>query len=168
MVDLAGGLGILLPSLTHVHPQLTGLAALGCTLLRSSRSASTSGVTRLPKRRSTGSCWPSLRMCCGAGGSARDLQNRYRSSILRKLAVRVDWTARSFVPLDDLVILSDQRSQSKPTPCRPHFPASLPCHSLWPCCSRLQFRLLGRELAGMVRPGLATGEGAEIVSMASA
>ena len=34
VVDLAGGVGILLPSLTHFVPQLTVLAALGCTLLQ--------------------------------------------------------------------------------------------------------------------------------------
>ena len=34
VVDLAGGLGILLPLLTRIHPQLTVLAALGCTLLQ--------------------------------------------------------------------------------------------------------------------------------------
>ncbi|XAH21716.1 DoxX family protein [Xylophilus sp. GW821-FHT01B05] len=34
LVDLAGGLGILLPSLTRVLPRLTVLAALGCTVLQ--------------------------------------------------------------------------------------------------------------------------------------
>jgi hypothetical protein len=34
VVDLAGGLGILLPSLTHIQPRLTLLAALGCALLQ--------------------------------------------------------------------------------------------------------------------------------------
>jgi len=34
VVDLAGGLGILLPLLTHIHPGLTLPAALGCTLLQ--------------------------------------------------------------------------------------------------------------------------------------
>jgi hypothetical protein len=34
VVDIAGGLGILLPLLTHIHPELTLLAALGCTLLQ--------------------------------------------------------------------------------------------------------------------------------------
>lgn len=34
LVDLAGGLGILLPALTRVLPKLTVLAALGCTVLQ--------------------------------------------------------------------------------------------------------------------------------------
>lgn len=34
LVDLAGGIGILLPSLTRILPQLTVLAALGCTILQ--------------------------------------------------------------------------------------------------------------------------------------
>lgn len=34
MVDLAGGLGILLPSLTRIVPRLTVLAALGCVALQ--------------------------------------------------------------------------------------------------------------------------------------
>lgn len=34
LVDLAGGLGILLPTLTHIHPQLTEFAALGCIVLQ--------------------------------------------------------------------------------------------------------------------------------------
>src|SRR5580658_3713330 len=34
VVDLAGGVGILLPELTHILPQLTVLAALGCTVLQ--------------------------------------------------------------------------------------------------------------------------------------
>jgi len=34
VVDLAGGLGILLPQLTQIHPELTVLAALGCALLQ--------------------------------------------------------------------------------------------------------------------------------------
>jgi uncharacterized membrane protein YphA (DoxX/SURF4 family) len=34
VVDLAGGLGILLPSLTRILPRLTLLAALGCALLQ--------------------------------------------------------------------------------------------------------------------------------------
>jgi uncharacterized membrane protein YphA (DoxX/SURF4 family) len=34
MVDLAGGIGILLPALTRIFPWLTVLAALGCTLLQ--------------------------------------------------------------------------------------------------------------------------------------
>jgi hypothetical protein len=34
LVDLAGGLGILLPSLTGVMPRLTGFAALGCVALQ--------------------------------------------------------------------------------------------------------------------------------------
>ena len=33
VVDLAGGLGILLPELTHTLPQLTAWAALGCVVL---------------------------------------------------------------------------------------------------------------------------------------
>lgn len=33
-VDLAGGLGVLLPSLTRIRPRLTVLAALGCTVLQ--------------------------------------------------------------------------------------------------------------------------------------
>lgn len=33
LIDLAGGLGVLLPSLTRIKPGLTVLAALGCTLL---------------------------------------------------------------------------------------------------------------------------------------
>jgi hypothetical protein len=32
--DLAGGLGVLLPSLTRIRPQLTVLAALGCAALQ--------------------------------------------------------------------------------------------------------------------------------------
>ncbi|HEY3496678.1 MAG TPA: DoxX family protein [Polyangiaceae bacterium] len=34
--DLAGGLGILLPSLTRIQPRLTVWAALGCALLQAS------------------------------------------------------------------------------------------------------------------------------------
>ena len=34
VVDLAGGLGILLPSLTRIKPRLTLLAALGCAALQ--------------------------------------------------------------------------------------------------------------------------------------
>lgn len=34
LVDLAGGLGILLPSLTRIQPRLTVLAALGCVVLQ--------------------------------------------------------------------------------------------------------------------------------------
>lgn len=34
LVDLAGGLGILLPSLTRIKPRLTVLAALGCAVLQ--------------------------------------------------------------------------------------------------------------------------------------
>ncbi len=34
LVDLAGGLGLLLPALTRIHPRLTVLAALGCLLLQ--------------------------------------------------------------------------------------------------------------------------------------
>jgi uncharacterized membrane protein YphA (DoxX/SURF4 family) len=34
VVDLAGGIGILLPSLTRIKPRLTVAAALGCTALQ--------------------------------------------------------------------------------------------------------------------------------------
>jgi hypothetical protein len=34
LIDLAGGLGILLPALTRIMPGLTVLAALGCTVLQ--------------------------------------------------------------------------------------------------------------------------------------
>ncbi|MGJ5202646.1 DoxX family protein [Bradyrhizobium sp. HKCCYLR20261] len=34
LIDLAGGLGILLPSLTRIMPRLTVLAALGCATLQ--------------------------------------------------------------------------------------------------------------------------------------
>jgi len=34
LIDLAGGIGILLPALTRILPRLTVLAALGCTLLQ--------------------------------------------------------------------------------------------------------------------------------------
>lgn len=34
LVDLAGGLGILLPALTRIVPRLTVLAALGCVVLQ--------------------------------------------------------------------------------------------------------------------------------------
>ncbi|BAM91174.1 hypothetical protein S58_51950 [Bradyrhizobium oligotrophicum S58] len=34
LIDLAGGLGILLPSLTRIMPRLTVLAALGCVTLQ--------------------------------------------------------------------------------------------------------------------------------------
>lgn len=34
VVDLAGGIGILLPSLTRIQPRLTVLAALGCVVLQ--------------------------------------------------------------------------------------------------------------------------------------
>lgn len=34
LVDLAGGIGILLPALTRILPQLTVLAALGCSVLQ--------------------------------------------------------------------------------------------------------------------------------------
>lgn len=33
-IDMAGGLGVLLPALTRVAPRLTVLAALGCTVLQ--------------------------------------------------------------------------------------------------------------------------------------
>ena len=36
VVDLAGGLGVLLPSLTRIEPRLTLLAALGCAALQTS------------------------------------------------------------------------------------------------------------------------------------
>lgn len=34
IVDLLGGIGILLPSLTRIMPRLTVIAALGCTILQ--------------------------------------------------------------------------------------------------------------------------------------
>lgn len=34
LIDLAGGIGILLPSLTRIQPRLTVLAALGCIVLQ--------------------------------------------------------------------------------------------------------------------------------------
>ena len=34
VVDLAGGIGILAPELTHILPQLTVYAAVGCTVLQ--------------------------------------------------------------------------------------------------------------------------------------
>lgn len=34
LVDLAGGIGILLPALTRIQPRLTVLAALGCSVLQ--------------------------------------------------------------------------------------------------------------------------------------
>lgn len=34
LIDLAGGIGILLPALTRIQPRLTVLAALGCTVLQ--------------------------------------------------------------------------------------------------------------------------------------
>jgi len=34
IIDLCGGLGVLLPALTRIKPRLTVLAALGCTLLQ--------------------------------------------------------------------------------------------------------------------------------------
>jgi hypothetical protein len=34
LIDMAGGLGILLPTLTRIQPRLTVLAALGCTVLQ--------------------------------------------------------------------------------------------------------------------------------------
>ena len=34
LIDLAGGIGILLPALTRIMPRLTVLAALGCTVLQ--------------------------------------------------------------------------------------------------------------------------------------
>lgn len=34
LIDAAGGVGLLLPALTRIHPRLTGLAALGCVLLQ--------------------------------------------------------------------------------------------------------------------------------------
>lgn len=34
LVDLAGGLGVLLPALTRIQPRLTVLAALGCVVLQ--------------------------------------------------------------------------------------------------------------------------------------
>ncbi|MNC03082.1 hypothetical protein D3C76_238960 [compost metagenome] len=34
LIDLAGGLGILLPALTRIKPRLTVFAALGCTVLQ--------------------------------------------------------------------------------------------------------------------------------------
>ena len=34
LVDLAGGIGILLPALTRIQPRLTVLAALGCVVLQ--------------------------------------------------------------------------------------------------------------------------------------
>jgi hypothetical protein len=39
LVDLAGGVGIMLPALTRIHPRLTVLAALGCTILQVAASA---------------------------------------------------------------------------------------------------------------------------------
>ncbi|PJR09235.1 DoxX family protein [Sinorhizobium meliloti] len=34
LIDVAGGIGILLPALTRIQPRLTVLAALGCTILQ--------------------------------------------------------------------------------------------------------------------------------------
>ena len=34
LIDLAGGIGILLPALTRIQPRLTVLAALGCAVLQ--------------------------------------------------------------------------------------------------------------------------------------
>jgi hypothetical protein len=34
LIDLAGGLGVLLPALTRIQPRLTWLAALGCLVLQ--------------------------------------------------------------------------------------------------------------------------------------
>ena len=34
ILDVAGGIGVLLPAVTRVRPRLTVLAALGCTLLQ--------------------------------------------------------------------------------------------------------------------------------------
>jgi hypothetical protein len=34
VVDVAGGVGVLLPALTRIQPRLTVLAALGCTVLQ--------------------------------------------------------------------------------------------------------------------------------------
>jgi hypothetical protein len=34
LFDVAGGVGVLLPAVTRIHPRLTVLAALGCTLLQ--------------------------------------------------------------------------------------------------------------------------------------
>lgn len=34
VIDVAGGIGILLPALTRIQPRLTVLAALGCTVLQ--------------------------------------------------------------------------------------------------------------------------------------
>ncbi|WP_105373318.1 DoxX family protein [Neorhizobium huautlense] len=34
LIDVAGGIGILLPALTRIQPRMTVLAALGCTLLQ--------------------------------------------------------------------------------------------------------------------------------------
>ncbi len=34
VIDLAGGLGVLLPTLTHIVPQMTMFAAIGCTALQ--------------------------------------------------------------------------------------------------------------------------------------
>lgn len=39
LVDLAGGIGILLPALTRIQPRLTVLAALGCSVLQVLASA---------------------------------------------------------------------------------------------------------------------------------
>jgi len=33
-IDIAGGLGILLPALTRIQPRLTVLAAIGCSVLQ--------------------------------------------------------------------------------------------------------------------------------------
>ena len=34
VIDLAGGLGVLLPTLTHIVPHMTMFAALGCAVLQ--------------------------------------------------------------------------------------------------------------------------------------
>jgi hypothetical protein len=34
ILDVAGGIGVLLPAVTRIEPRLTVLAALGCTLLQ--------------------------------------------------------------------------------------------------------------------------------------
>jgi len=34
VIDLAGGVGVFLPMLTNIEPQITGLAALGCVVLQ--------------------------------------------------------------------------------------------------------------------------------------
>ena len=66
VVDLAGGLGLLLPTLTHIHPRLAVIAAFGCIILQILAIGFTPAAAKCEKHPSISFCWLSAHLCCGA------------------------------------------------------------------------------------------------------